>query len=340
MEPYPGGWDFDRMDRIVAMMRARGIPILHTLGQTPRWAARHPETPSPYGWPMEGAPSPPKDLSDWKRYVEVVAKRYKGQIEAYEIWNEPNSPNFWIGAPEEMAELTKIAAETIRAIDPDAVIVSPPCSSAEGLGWFERFLAAGGGTHVDVVAYHMYLRDEDLPEATSQFATYLRYLLAMHGLAGKPLWDTESFIGKSGRFEYKGELAAGLLARAFLVHAAEGIERFYWYAWDNIEYPGIRLVSDEIDVPSEAGHALAKLQDWLVGRTIASVDRAGGRWIVTLTSPTGATERILWCEGVDQTMSVAIPSAWQASKAETISGRRIPVVDGRLAVGPIPVRIL
>ncbi|MBV6458820.1 MAG: hypothetical protein HONBIEJF_01958 [Fimbriimonadaceae bacterium] len=340
MERYEGAWDFESMDRIVTMMRARGVPILHTLGQTPRWAARHPETPSPYGWPMEGAPSPPSDLKTWKRYVEVVAKRYKGQIEAYEIWNEPNSPNFWVGTPEEMAEMTRIAAEVIRSVDPQAILVSPPCSSAEGLEWFGRFLAAGGGRHVDVIGYHMYLRDEDLPEATSTFAAYLRYLLARHGLEVKPLWDTESFIGKAGKHEYQGELAAGLLARAFLVHAAEGIERFYWYAWDNVEYPGIRLVSDAIDVPSEAGDAMAKLQDWLVGRKIISVDRTGGRWTITLTTPSGAIERILWCKGVDQFMSVPAPSTWGASECQTITGKKIPVKDGRLEIGPIPVRIL
>jgi len=339
MEPMQGAWDFDRMDRIVAMMRARGIRILHTLGQTPRWAARIPDAPSPYGGPMEGAPSPPRDLADWKRYVEVIAKRYKGQIEAYEIWNEPNSPNFWIGTPEEMADLTRIAAETIRSIDPNAIIVSPPCSSAEGLVWFEQFLAAGGAGGADVIGYHMYLRDEDLPEASSQFATYLRYLTAKHGAGGKPLWDTESFVGKAGRFEYSGDLGAGLLARAFLVHAAEGLGRFYWYAWDNSEYPGIRLVSDLIDVPSPAGYAMERLQDWLVGRRIVSIDRTGGRWIIILAGDSGAQERILWCEGTDRTMSIPVPQSWNAASAETITGKSVPMQKGYLDLGPIPVRI-
>jgi hypothetical protein len=158
-----------------------------------------------------------------------------------------------------------------------------------------------------------------------------------YGLADKPLWDTESFIGKANRVSYDGELAAGLLARAFLVHATSGIERFYWYAWDNAEYPGIQLLSPAIDQPTLAGQALDRIQDWLTGKTIRSVTKAGGLWSVTLADRAGSVERILWREGTGATGPVPIPTAWK--QAETITGNKLQPENGLIQVGPVPVRL-
>jgi beta-glucosidase/6-phospho-beta-glucosidase/beta-galactosidase len=41
----------------------------------------------------------------WRTFVRAVATRYKGQIEAYEIWNEPNLKMFWTGSVEQLVTI-------------------------------------------------------------------------------------------------------------------------------------------------------------------------------------------------------------------------------------------
>jgi len=71
------------------------------------------------------AAGPPANLEDWRHFVDRIASRYKGRIEAYEVWNEPNWHHFYTGDIQTVVEMTRIAAESIHAIDPGALVVSP-----------------------------------------------------------------------------------------------------------------------------------------------------------------------------------------------------------------------
>ena len=72
-----------------------------------------------------------------------------------------------------MVEMTRIAAQTIHAIDPSALVVSPSVTSFDGLDWFESFLEQGGARFVDVIAYHLYVTP-DAPEQIPALAAEVR----------------------------------------------------------------------------------------------------------------------------------------------------------------------
>src|SRR5580658_6509043 len=91
----------------------------------------------------------PANLDDWRTYVRTVVSRYKGRIEAYEIWNEPNLRDFWTGTLDQMLTLTKEASQIIHSVDPKALVVSPSATADYGIPWLSEFLNKGGGQYVD-----------------------------------------------------------------------------------------------------------------------------------------------------------------------------------------------
>ncbi|NDU77708.1 hypothetical protein GWI34_34625, partial [Actinomadura sp. DSM 109109] len=130
VQPGRDRFDWAPLDRMVASAAGAGLPVTYTMGMTPAWAA--PEGPrSPY--PDGSRTAPPRDLADWDRYVRALVTRYRGRIEAYELWDYPNTRFHYTGDVETMVEMTRRASAIIRAVDPRATIVCP--SVGELWGW-------------------------------------------------------------------------------------------------------------------------------------------------------------------------------------------------------------
>lgn len=83
-ERDPAEYDLQRLDRAVAGARAAGLAVLLTVsGPVPRWATKHRRDHVTY-------PSARR----FGRFVEMLGTRYRGQVDAWSIWNEPNHPDF------------------------------------------------------------------------------------------------------------------------------------------------------------------------------------------------------------------------------------------------------
>ncbi|MBA3532512.1 MAG: cellulase family glycosylhydrolase [Ardenticatenales bacterium] len=157
-----GHFDFTRTDTIVEMAYDRfGLNILARVDRQPGWATG--------GRCAEGvAMGPPDDLQDYADFLTALATRYKGKIAAYAIWNEPNLAREWCDeapSPEEYAELLQVAYDAIKAVDPDAIIISAGLSptggpmpvAMEDTEFLDRLYEAAGGSldgYADVVGAH------------------------------------------------------------------------------------------------------------------------------------------------------------------------------------------
>lgn len=150
-----GHWQWATSDRIVGQIEEHGLKVIVRLGSQPTWASK---TPLP-------DISPPDDLQDFYDYVFAVAERYKGRVEAYQIWNEPNLAREWGGRrpnPTEYVEMLKIGFKAIKAADPQAIVISAGMApttrhddQAMPDGYFiQSMYEAGAAAYFDVLGVH------------------------------------------------------------------------------------------------------------------------------------------------------------------------------------------
>ena len=334
LEPAKGRWEFGRLDRYVSLAQRHSTGILLTLGGTPFWASSRPELQSNY---TPGFTAEPRDLDDWRNYVRTVVSRYKGRIPAYEIWNEPNLKNFWSGTTDQMLTLTKEAAQIIHSIDPNAVVVSPSVTANYGVPWFAEFLKKGGGQYVDAIGYHFYVDPQTLrPEDMVPIIQRVRQAMAENGLATMPLWNTETGWFPPAKID-SDELAAGFLARAFILGWAAGLQRFYWYAWDN---RGAAIITyKEVDrVVTPAGRAYKVVERWLVGaRMEGCTESADQTWTCQLDR-LGKKEWIGWNSQGSQTFEV--PREWHVTSVAPLLHDQYSFNGSRIEIGTSPTLLM
>jgi hypothetical protein len=147
VEKAEGEWDFSYYDRFVAANNARGRKMLFVLGFDTPWIHK------------EGKRKPyisPEELPKYLNYVEKVVTRYKGKVEAWEIWNEPNmNVRFWKGPAKDFYALSKAAALKIRECDPDAKIIAGSFFMVPS-GFIKNMFASGALDDVDAISFHPY----------------------------------------------------------------------------------------------------------------------------------------------------------------------------------------
>lgn len=359
LEPEKGVWQFEYLDRYVTQAQAKGMDLLLTLGQTPGWASARPNEPT---GPGLGNAAEPGDMQDWANYIRRVATRYRGKIKYYEIWNEPifteieprlnqkGQAGFFSGSAAKMVQMTRIAAQVIHEIDPQAKVVSPSVAGHhQGLKRLEAFLNAGGGDAVDIVGFHFYFVDTTSPEALPPFVQRVRQVMERHGIAQKPIWNTESGLiiqgpnrklvtplAKSGKgvlgVVLDDKTAGDLVARYLILGANAGLERYFWFAWDSgsmgfFSGPKPRTLN-------KGATAYATTSRWLAGAQLGPCTDAGGVWRCVLTDPsTGDQALLIWT--AQRNRSVGLGSNWKLQNFESLYGEegRLNVSQGGAVVG-------
>jgi hypothetical protein len=299
LEPQKGNWTFKQLDSYVSDSKAQGMSVLLPLGLSPTWAASRPEEDSAYKKP--GWASPPRDLSDWSNYVEKVMRRYRGRIEAYEIWNEPNLTRFYSGTAAQLVEMTCIAKRIRDEVDPTALIVSPAATEKEkGVQWLREFLTLGGGSCIDVIGFHFYLHAHEPPEYLVKYVRMVKEAVAAAGLEGLPVWNTESgwyFELQHSRPKVRYHIVpyeetAGYVMRAMTLGASEGLKRFYWYAWNNGMMGG--LVETDTKELALGAKGYRALMSWIDGRHVSKCKSDKDVWQCEVRSEAGTYGWIMW----------------------------------------------
>jgi hypothetical protein len=119
VQPFPAGPDdWSGFDRVVAAARQRHLHLLVILGSTPAWD-RPADCRQPTCAPERDAP--------FAAFAAAAVRRYAPLgVHAWEIWNEPNTLQFWRPGPDpaRYASLLRAAAAAIRGADPAAAVIS------------------------------------------------------------------------------------------------------------------------------------------------------------------------------------------------------------------------
>ncbi|MGB9130170.1 MAG: hypothetical protein WCB97_11010 [Thiobacillus sp.] len=338
LEPAQNAWDFKRLDTLVALAESYSIEPVLTLGITPRWAASRPNEPFVYGY---GGNSPPRDMRDWEDYVRTVATRYKGRIQYYELWNEPTfdeidkGRGFYAGSVQTMVELGRIAHRVIREIDPQNKLVAPGFTDLGGR--LDMYLSRGGRDITDVVAHHFYPQK---PERMPEHIGLIRGVMAKHGLSHLPLWNTETGYWlplanetPNPNWPRNHNELSGYIARALILGAVAGLDRFYWYSWETTMLRG-----DPKSV--QTGPAIVSYMQtmrWLDGASVNHCFSRDHIWMCELQRGKRRAH-IVWSSR--ESVQWVPPMDWRAVQYETLDARAVQLESGEaLPIGQVPVLV-
>jgi hypothetical protein len=151
-----GEFEWDEPDRIVNAIGQSGLRIVARVDNQPKWAS------STIQWPGSG---PPDKASDWSDFLSALAARYRGRIQAYEIWNEPNLDREWGDKqpdPKAYTSMLKSSYQVIKAADPQALVVSAGMSpttetnehAIPDLDFIRAMYAVGAKDSFDLLGVH------------------------------------------------------------------------------------------------------------------------------------------------------------------------------------------
>ncbi|MDH7571283.1 MAG: hypothetical protein QHJ73_17030, partial [Armatimonadota bacterium] len=170
----------------------------------------------------------PDDLRDIYRFARALARHFRGRVQAWEVWNEPDI-RFFSHPSSECAAFQKAAFLGFRAEDPTQLVLGPsmahgPCPFAEGL------LQNGVGHYLDVWNYHIYAD----PSAYAARTRGYRDLLRRWGV-DVPFWVTEAgdrVRGPQGILSRESRVhQAAFVSRAFAQALAAGVQRHFWFVF-------------------------------------------------------------------------------------------------------------
>jgi hypothetical protein len=215
MERDKGQIDWGEMDRMVNNCAANGLKVMLSVVTAPDWAR-----PGDTDRSVDG---PPANPDDYANFIGQMAARYKGKVQAYEVWNEQNLWYEWGGHGNKLnagayIELLKRAYRAIKAADPSAIVVSGALTPT---GWsdydtavrdtiyLEEMYQAGLKNYCDAVGAHpsgfnnppdakLGYSDPNEPDRKNDVSYYFREMMEQYrnimvkyGDSAKRIWVTE-----------------------------------------------------------------------------------------------------------------------------------------------------
>jgi hypothetical protein len=171
----PKSYNFARTDRLVASIKSGGAEPLFRLGRSASAGA-----------------DPPADPDKWAQIVKHVVLHYNAGwgrgfrygVRYWEIWNAPDSKQFWSGSPVEYYRLYEKTAQAIQAADPAALVGGPALSKPLIAGDYrEKFIdfVRLNRLPLDFFSWHFYAVDSNDPYVFVTIARQLRIILDARG---------------------------------------------------------------------------------------------------------------------------------------------------------------
>lgn len=222
-ESQPEQWDPLPTDRKIDALNARGINILICVAKAP-------------GWALSTEPGEfLRDYEEFGRFMSFIGDRYKGKVQAWEIWNEQNlagEVNGFVNV-EEYVKLLKTGYTSLKAVDPDALVlfggltpngVNDPTIAIDDAQYLREAYAFNGGEiaqYFDVLGVHLNGTHNspdntwpdnvgenqgwnDHPSFFFRRAEELRQIMIGVGDSAKPMWITEVGWSTENQAEGRG----------------------------------------------------------------------------------------------------------------------------------------
>ena len=201
IEPTPGVYDWAALDRVIAAASARDLRVVLTLAGAPAWARKPLDQDAPGALPA--------DPADYAHFASEVVGRYRGRVEAIQLWDSPNlatGPNREFVQPRQYVALLKAAYEAAKAADPNVVVLAGGLapttentpSNQDDVRYLETLYRAGAAPYFDALAVKPYgfwsgPDDRIVNAGVLNFSrvVLLRDIMTRYGDGDKPAWAVE-----------------------------------------------------------------------------------------------------------------------------------------------------
>jgi hypothetical protein len=234
------GWE--PFDNMMDIARRQGFNVMVTLGGNPCWAATY-----------DRGPVDRVEISRFTEYVQSVVERYHNIVRLWAIYNEPDAisairtkpdcidpagtqANVFGDHPQEYVDTLRIAYNTIKSIDPSAIVLLGGIAydnfTTEGGPFNPRFLADildnGAGDYFDVMNFHYYSEYDWRWGDIAGKAQAIQHTLQEYGFV-KPIICSELGISSSPIYGLSNEKQSQGVIKFYTRAFAADIKIGIWY---------------------------------------------------------------------------------------------------------------
>jgi hypothetical protein len=259
-------------------------------------------------------------------FAAAAVARYNSRIPGiiWEVWNEPNSNNFWEPKrnADEFVALIKAAVPAMRKADPTATIVSGGILElfwSVTQAYLERCFELGLLKEVDGLGVHLYGGDRNYyPERIIGELADLRKRMAAHGAAPDyPILNTEfgaslkEFAKAKGlTWEKQQHMRAEIHVRMHLLTVIEKLRMNVWYEWRWRENLSGNAILNSDGSPRAIYTAIETLNDRFAGYTFERrIEQPGKDDYVLVFAKDGRRKIAAWTTGDPRTVAMEVASS-------------------------------
>lgn len=224
-------WNWSRVDGCLALCEKHGLLPVVIICYSPRWLSYTGEKHSP-----------PRDFAVWKDIVRQIVLRYQGRVRHWEIWNEPNGPNFMktarspypTGKDGMLAAYHDICRHSLDAIKEagvDAQVGGPVLATWGSAAFLDKFLArADVAGQFGFLSHHIYFH---APAPNRCHPPTIRELERKHGVGPLPLfiteWNCSSGVDENPHPLKNSPAAVGWVGKSFINFLQWGVQGAHFY---------------------------------------------------------------------------------------------------------------
>lgn len=333
-EPDPGRLDWGKYQTTADTLAAEGIHVYQIWHDSPGWTR-----------PGKTDTLCPDDLRTAYRFARAAASQFKRQIQAWEVWNEPDI-FFWPDLSDRFAGLQKAAYWGLKDGNPKALILQG--SLCRGVSQFERnFFDSGAGDYFDVFNWHIYASPPSYPGVLASH----RDVLGQHGIADRPAWLTEAGIGlqvpggpeKRILGEEEQRRQCRFITQSAVMSLAAGNQRNFYFVLPDYMERQTQFGALHPDLTPYPSFIALSAAANLIGRSeyLGEYKAEGGKAIAHVFSTPRGTVIVAWA---DERARLTLPTEKPSVSAANIFGseRNVLARDGvvRVMVGPEAVYVI
>lgn len=257
IEPQEGTFNWEPIvSRYDAMVRDGIHPIVVAYG-SPGWA-RVPDwnQPGMCSLPNGGCafPPAPNRIPEWQAFVRGLMV-HMPEMEALEVWNEPNSARYFAPHPNPAlyVQMLRAADEAARQVNFDRPIITGGLAPASPIRagkfpapeFLSRVYELAGKDAFDGIGAHPYPNGSPWVASMTTNLNQLRRVAARFGDGSKPLWVTELGLGSTpsgdGRYNVPLDQQGPILNRMYRSTRGNNVRSFVIYTLNDTGVPENRF---------------------------------------------------------------------------------------------------